>query len=81
MELEPQLLSILVCPETHQPLKLAPAETLQDLQARAEAGTLTTEGGRKVETLDGALVREDQQVAYLIEGGIPNLLSDERVTL
>ncbi|MEM8883042.1 MAG: Trm112 family protein [Planctomycetota bacterium] len=82
MPIDPELLEILVCPETHQPVKLADADTLAGLNNRAKAGALKNkQGGLVSGTIEEALIREDGKCAYLIEDGIPNMLIDERVEL
>ncbi|MHC4410363.1 MAG: Trm112 family protein, partial [Planctomycetota bacterium] len=40
MAIDQELLDILVCPETHQPLKLADEETLADLNGKIKASAL-----------------------------------------
>ena len=80
--ISPELLAILVCPETHQPLTLAPPEMvarLADLQARDQ---LKNRAGDAVsEPVQAALVRQDRKIAYLVSAGIPIMLIDEGVPL
>ena len=66
MPIDPELLEILVCPETHQPVKPA------DKNHQGEAISKPIEEG---------LVREDGKCLYLVDDGIPNMLIDERVDL
>jgi uncharacterized protein YbaR (Trm112 family) len=80
--ISPELLKILVCPETHQPLTLAPEELVQRLAALQSEGQLKNRAGAVVsDPVQGALVREDGAVAYLISDGIPIMLVDEAVPL
>lgn len=80
--LDPQLLAILCCPETRQPLREADAAWVADLNRRLAAGTVTTRDGRVLNTpCDGALVRADNQVAYPIRGRLPILLVTEAIPL
>ena len=82
MAIDQELLSILVCPETHQPLKLADAELLKSLNGRVKANALKNRQGQLVSRpIEEALVREDGRCVYLVDDGIPNLLIDERVDL
>ncbi|MHC4449726.1 MAG: Trm112 family protein [Planctomycetota bacterium] len=82
MAIDQELLDILVCPETHQPLKLADEETLADLNGKIKASALKNHQGELVsKPVEEALVREDGKCAYLIDDGIPNMLIDERVDL
>lgn len=82
MPLDPALLEILVCPETHQPLCEVDADSLASLNQRVQEGSLITTGGKVVtEPLEGALVRSDSALAYPIRSGIPILLIDEAIQL
>ena len=80
--IDPELLEILACPDTHQPLAMAEAELVASLNAAIEAGGLENVGGDKVEgPVDGGLVREDGKVIYPIRDRIPVLLVDEGIAL
>jgi uncharacterized protein YbaR (Trm112 family) len=76
------LLDILVCPENHNPLRLADQGLLDQLIAAVSEGSLKNRSDAVVtHTLDGALVREDNEVAYPIVDGIPILLLEEAIPL
>lgn len=79
MAIDPFLLALLVCPETRDPVAPASAELLGRLRAAVEKGTLTNRGGQKIAHLDGALVRQDQRVAYPVRDDIPVMLVDEQL--
>lgn len=82
MPIEPELLEILVCPETHQPVGMAPADLLATLNARVKANSLRNRQGEAVsKPIEEGLVREDGKCLYIIDEGIPNMLIDERVDL
>ena len=82
MPIDPELLEILVCPETHQPVKQADNTLLESVNARIKTGGLKNHQGEPVSKPVGeGLVREDGKCLYLIEDGIPNMLIDERIDL
>jgi uncharacterized protein YbaR (Trm112 family) len=77
---DPDLLSRLCCPETHQDLRVADAELLDQLNARIRAGTLQNRADRPVtRPLDGGLVRSDGKFLYPIYQDIPVMLIDEAI--
>ena len=80
--IDKDLLEILACPETHQPLREASADELAAVNAKIAAGGAKNVGGNAVEgELEGGLVREDGQVLYPIREEIPVLLVDEGIAL
>jgi uncharacterized protein YbaR (Trm112 family) len=80
--LSPALLELLADPETHEPLALASEAELSALREAIGAGRATRRGGQPASAdFEAALLRPNRQVAYLIEGGIPNLLIDDRIEL
>lgn len=77
-----ELLSILCCPETRQSLTLASSEELSKISALIAAGSLKNRKGDLVsESIDGALIRQDQKWAYIIRQDIPIMLIDEAIPL
>jgi len=82
MSVNPELLEILVCPETKQPVKLADAKLLERLSQAIEAGSLRNRGGDKVDKpITEALVREDGKILYPVDDGIPVMLIEESIEL
>jgi uncharacterized protein YbaR (Trm112 family) len=82
MSVSPDLLEILVCPETKQPVALARPEILERLRVEIEAGRLRNRGGQPVtQPIREGLVREDGKVLYPIEDGIPVMLIEESIEL
>ena len=78
----PELLEILVCPETKQPVAPAPHDLLARLNEKIRAGTLRNRGGQPVvQELRDALVRDDQRVLYPVDDGIPVMLVEESIEL
>lgn len=79
-ELDPDLLAILACPETKDPVQLADDALVARVNAAIEAGSLKTRDGSAVERpLDGGLLRQDGKVLYPVRGGIPIMLVDEAI--
>lgn len=78
--IDADLLKILCCPESRQPLALAEGALVTKLNADIAAGKLQNRAGKPVtRACDGALLRKDGQFAYLICSGIPILLPDEAI--
>ncbi len=76
------LLELLADPETHQPLTLASEDEVAALKRAVEQGKAKRRDGKGPALgFESALFAQDKRVAYLIEGGIPNLLIDERLEL
>ncbi len=82
MPIDDELLEILVCPETRQPLALASADVLEPLNREIEAGRLRNRGGDVIkEPIAEGLLREDGRILYIIDDGIPIMLIDQSVEL
>ncbi len=79
---KPDLVEILVCPETKQPVHLASGDELAKINARIAGGDLRNRGGSAPEkAFDEALIREDGTVAYPVDDGIPVMLIEESIEL
>ncbi len=76
------LVAILVCPETKQPVALAAPDVLDAVNARIRAGSLRNRGGQPVtsEVAEG-LLREDGKILYPVDDGIPVMLIEESIEL
>jgi uncharacterized protein YbaR (Trm112 family) len=82
MAVAQDLIEILVCPETKQPVRLATAQELAALNGRIRAGRQRNRGGEAVSAeLVEALVREDGRVLYPVDDGIPVMLIEESIEL
>ena len=80
--IDKELLDILACPDTKEPVKLAEQSLVDELNARIERSEVKNRGGKKVEKpMDGGLIREDGQYLYPIEDEIPIMLIDEAIPL
>ena len=80
--IDPELLKVLCCPETHQSLRLAAPELLERLNQKIVSGTLHNRAGRSVGAkLDSGLVREDGKVLYAVRNEIPVMLVEEGIGL
>ena len=74
----PELLPILVCPESHQALVEAGRATLEWLNDQVRQGRCRNRSGETVrETLAAALARADGKILYPIRHGVPLLLVGE----
>ena len=82
MPISDELLEILVCPETKQPVRPAPAALIERTNAEIRAGRLRNRGGDAVtKEITEALVRGDGRALYVIDDGIPVMLVEESIEL
>ena len=82
MPVSQDLLDILVCPETKQPVSPASDEILGELNSAIEAGSLRNRGGEPVQQpITEGLVREDGKILYVVDDGIPVMLIEESIEL
>ena len=82
MPISQDLLEILVCPETKQPVRPAASDVLARLNTAIQAGSLRNRGGDKVtKPITEALVREDGKLLYVVDDGIPVMLIEESIEL
>lgn len=82
MPVNAELLEILVCPETKQPVAPADDATLSRLNAEIDAGRLRNRGGDAVKSrIAEALVRKDGRVLYIVDDSIPVMLIEESIEL
>lgn len=80
--MDPELLSILCTPDTHEPLSEASPELISKVNADIAAGTVRNAGGTPVsEALGEALISAGGKTLYPVKDGIPLLLSSESIEL
>src|SRR5271156_4711264 len=80
--LDPELLALLVCPETHQDVILATPGEIALLNEAIRHGRVRTAGGSPVDQpVEGALIRTDRYIAYPIRDGIPVMLVAEGLAI
>jgi uncharacterized protein YbaR (Trm112 family) len=76
------LVAILVCPETHQPVRVADEATVSKVNAAISTGTLKNREGEAVtEPIQTGLVREDNTYLYPVRDDIPVMLIGEAIAL
>ncbi len=76
--LDTELIEILACPETKQPVHLADADLVERVNRAVAAGTLENREGHAVtEPIEAGLVREDGRYLYPVRDDIPVMLIDE----
>ena len=82
MPVSQELLEILVCPETKQTVSLAADDVIAQINKRIEAGDLRNRGGDPVsKPVTEGLLREDGQILYVVDDGIPVMLVEESIEL
>lgn len=80
--MDSELLSILCCPETHQPLQPAPAELMESLNERIRLGSIRNRSGIAItKCCEAGLLRQDGKAIYPVRGGLPILLIAEAIPL
>ena len=78
--MDPEMLRILCCPETHQPLRPAPEDLVASLNERIGQGNVRNRSGKAVtERCEAGLLREDGKALYPVRGGLPILLVAEAI--
>jgi uncharacterized protein YbaR (Trm112 family) len=82
MPIDQDLLDILVCPDSRQPLTPADAALLARLNGEIRGRRLRNRGGEVVESeIREGLVREDGRYLYVVDDDIPIMLIDQSIEL
>lgn len=80
MPIKQDLLEILICPKSKQPLQVVGAEAIATINQSIEGGSVKYEDGSLVkEPLQEALVTADRQRLYAVKDSIPIMLIDESI--
>jgi uncharacterized protein YbaR (Trm112 family) len=80
--IDPDLLKILCCPETHQEVRMAEPAIIDKLNQKIVTSALKNRAGQPVqEKIDGGLIRADGKFLYPIRRNIPVMLVDEGIPL
>ena len=82
MPIDPELLEILVCPESRQPLRVADELLIARLNADIRSRRLRNRGGEVVSSeIHEGLVREDRKFLYVVDDDIPIMLIDQSIEI
>jgi len=82
MPVSSELVEILVCPESKQPVAIASQDVLARVNDKISAGSLRNRGGEKVEkVITEGLLREDGKILYAVDDGIPVMLIEESIEI
>ena len=79
---DPELVEILVCPDTKLNVDLAPAETVEKINLAIKENTVLNVDGQSVnEPLQDGLLREDDKIIYPVRDSIPVMLIGEGIPM
>ncbi len=82
MNINPDLLALLCCPETKQKVAVAEDAVIVTLNSWVTRGELKNRGNHPVtEPFEAGLVREDGTLLYPIRDNIPVMLIEEGIPL
>ena len=78
--IHPELLEILCCPETRQPVEEVSPALVKALNEAIRRGEIRSGRGSRVKAdLSSGLVRSDGRVVYPVRNGIPIMLIEDRL--
>ncbi len=80
MPIQKELLDILCCPETKEPVALIDESFVGKINTAIRSGVVRYRNGETVtEIIDNGLLREDKKYLYPIRNDIPIMLIDEAI--
>ena len=81
-KVDPELVEILVCPETKGSVDLAPAEMIEKINLAIKEQQILNLDDRPVKkTLQDGLIREDGEIIYPVRDCIPVMLIGEGIPM
>ena len=79
---DPELVEILVCPDTKLNVDLAPAETVEEINLAIKENIVLNVDGQSVnDPLQDGLLREDDKIIYPVRDSIPVMLIGEGIPM
>ncbi len=82
MAVSQDLLDLLCCPETKEPVALISEAEVARINAAIAAGGVKRRNGEKEDTpIDAGLLRQDGKYCYAIREDIPVMLIDEAIDM
>ena len=79
---DPELVEILVCPNTKLNVDLAPAETVEKINLTIKENIVLNVDGQSVnDPLQDGLLREDDKIIYPVRDSIPVMLIGEGIPM
>ena len=79
---DPELVEILVCPDTKLNVDLAPAETVEKINLAIKENIVLNVDGQSIkELLQDGLLREDDKIIYPVRDCIPVMLVGEGIPM
>ena len=79
---DPELVEILVCPDTKLNVDLAPAETVEKINLAIKENIVLNVDGQSVnDLLQDGLLRDDDKIIYPVRESIPVMLIGEGIPM